>query len=316
MGGPPRMAEVIALGDATVDIVALLESYPPHGGDAQPLETVARLGGTALNTAMMLERLGIDTALVGRVGTDIFGDFILSQMEREGLSNRWMERDPTRLTGLVYVAVTPEGQRTMLGGAGANRNLAGCNLGEAVITRARWVHAASYVALSPISLDMTIRTLNMARAARVPISLDIGSASMRLAPQLVAEVAARADVLFPSEDTSEPTQSGQIVLRKLGAEGCTILTGNDRVIVPPFAVPVVDTTGAGDAFDAGFIAGRVRGLDVRSSALLANACGAAAVTVLGAGNALPGRDLILGLLRDAVPDGWHAEARAILQSIM
>ena len=68
------MIEVVVLGDVTVDIVARLESYPPAGGDVQPLETVANLGGTSLNTAVMLARLGINTALVARFGPDMFGD--------------------------------------------------------------------------------------------------------------------------------------------------------------------------------------------------------------------------------------------------
>jgi ribokinase len=309
------MPDVVVLGDVTLDIAARLESYPPPGGDVQPLETVANLGGTSLNTAVMLARLGVDTALVARVGADIFGDFIISQMEREGLSNHWMERDPELLTGLVYVAVTPGGQRTMFGGAGANRNLAATALMAAEITQARWLHVTSYNALAAPSLETTVRTLRIARASGVPTSLDIGLAAMRLAPELVTDVASFADVLFPSEDSGLP-QRGKMVLHKLGAAGCAILTGNERVTVPPFPVSVVDTTGAGDAFDAGFIAGRVRGLDVRSSALLANACGAAAVTVLGAGNALPGRDAVICLLRDAAPAGWHAEARGALQTLV
>ncbi|HEV2037056.1 MAG TPA: carbohydrate kinase family protein, partial [Candidatus Eremiobacteraceae bacterium] len=86
------MPEVIVLGDVTIDIVAQLESYPLLGGDVQPLETIATLGGTSLTTAVMLARLGVEAALVARVGPDIFGDYVLAQMEREGLSNRWMER--------------------------------------------------------------------------------------------------------------------------------------------------------------------------------------------------------------------------------
>lgn len=311
------MSEVIVLGDVTIDIVARLESYPPLGGDVQPLETIANLGGTSLNTAVMLVRLGVETALVARVGRDLFGDHIVAQMEREGLSNRWIERDPAVLTGLVYVAVTPGGQRTLFGGAGANRNLDASLLSTEEIERSRWLHITSYNVLADCSLDATLRTLHLARGAGVPVSLDIGQAPMRLAPELVAKVAAGADVLFPSDDRGETAHQGRTVLRKLGAAGCTLTTGDVRVAVPAFPVSdVVDTTGAGDAFDAGFIAGQVRGLDQRASALLANACGAAAVTVMGAGNSLPGRDVVLRLLMEVVPDGWQAEARAITQAFI
>jgi sugar/nucleoside kinase (ribokinase family) len=308
------MPEVIVLGDVTIDIVARLESYPRPGGDVQPLETIVNLGGASLNTAVMLARLGVEAALVARVGPDMFGDYILSQMEREGLSNRWMERDLSVLTGLVYVAVTPGGQRTMFGGAGANRNLAATLLSSDDIERSQWLHVTSYNVLDEHSLDATLRAMQVARAARVLVSLDIGLAPVRLAPVLVAKVAAGADVLFPSDDSGEVAVQGRTVLRKRGAAGCTILTDSAQVPVPPFRVSVVDTTGAGDAFDAGYIAGHVRGLDQRSCALLANACGAAAVTVLGAGSALPGRDVVLRLLQDAVPNGWEADAREVLKT--
>ena len=310
------MPEVIVLGDVTIDIVARLESYPLPGGDVQPFETIANLGGTSLNTAVMLARLGIEAALVARLGPDMFGDFVLSQMEHEGLSNRWMERDPSILTGLVYVAVTPDGQRTLFGGAGANRNLAATLLAADEITRSRWLHITSYNVLGEPSLDATMRTIEVAHGAGVPVSLDIGPAPMRLAPGLVAKVAAGADVLFPSDDSGEVAHEGRTVVRKLGAAGCMLLTDRMTVSVPAFRVTVVDTTGAGDAFDAGFVAGQVRGLDLRSSALLANACGAAAVTVLGAGNALPGRDVVFRLVQDAVPDGWQTEARSIMQTFI
>lgn len=307
------MPEVIVLGDVTIDLVARLESYPLAGGDVQPLETIARLGGTSLTTAVMLARLGVEAALVARVGSDIFGDYILAQMEQEGLSNRWMERDPSVLTGLVYVAVTPDGQRTLFGGAGANRNLAASALATDEITRSHWLHVTSYNVLDEHSLDATMRTMRAAHGAGVPVSLDIGLAPVRLAPESLARVADGADVLFPSEDSGEVSHHGRTVLRKRGAAGCTILTDNAPLSVPAFRVPVVDTTGAGDAFDAGYIAGQVRGLDLRSSTLLANACGAAAVSVLGAGNAMPGREVVLRHLHDAVPDGWQAEAHAVLQ---
>ena len=137
------MSVVVVLGDVNVDIIARLESYPPLGGDAQPLSTTLMLGGTSLNTAIVLRRLGIAVALIARVGRDILGDFAIAEMERNGLSSQWIQRDDEMLTGLAYVAVTPDGQRTMLGGAGANRNLDANVLPFDVIRQAKWLHLTS-----------------------------------------------------------------------------------------------------------------------------------------------------------------------------
>jgi sugar/nucleoside kinase (ribokinase family) len=307
--------EAVVFGDVTIDIVARVESYPPPGGDVQPLETRINIGGTSLNTAVMLARLGVRTALIARVGPDFFGDHILRQMEQEGLSNRWMQRDPLVATGLVYIAVTPDGQRTMLGGAGANRNL---TIGDAELemTRAaRWLHVTSYNVLAPDSLDATLRAFRVASDSALTSSFDIGLAPIRLAPSELTRAAAKADILLPSEDTDHVPAVKQIVIRKRGAAGCDVSAQADSFRVPAFPIKVVDSTGAGDAFDAGFIAGRLRGLNFRQSALLGNACGAAACTVLGAGEALPSKQVVLDLLRAHPPAGWQDDAKDVLQRL-
>jgi ribokinase len=277
----------------------------------QPLETRVNVGGTSLNTAVMLARLGVATALVARVGSDFLGERVLQQMLASGLSTQWMQRDPEINTGLVYIAVTPDGQRTMLGGAGANRNLTINEADLTMLRSARWLHITSYNVLAPASLEASLRACAVARASSLTSSLDIGLAPIRLAPTALKQTVAQADVLMPSEDTNHLSSPDQTMIRKHGASGCEVTAQGETSRVPAFPIQVVDSTGAGDAFDAGFIAGRLRGLDVRASALLGNACGAAACTVLGAGEALPPASVVLDLLRSHAPAGWEYEATQI-----
>lgn len=303
------MTDVAVLGDILVDIIARLESYPPPGGDAQALETVLRIGGTSLNTALMLARLGLDVALIGRVGNDPFGELAVDAMRRHGLPADWVERDPVATTGLTYIAVTPGGQRTMLGGTGANRRLAGTGLEAAAVKSAKWLHLSSYNALSDSSLKAAQRAGESFEGRGAPVSIDIASAPTRMRPEEVERLAARASVVMPSEGAEPEKQAAQTVIRKLGERGCDVSRpGESGIHVPGFEVDVVDTTGAGDAFNAGYIAGKLRGLDERASALLANACGAAACTVWGAGDALPSASVVADLLRDRAPIGWRVEA--------
>lgn len=305
--------EVVIVGDVNIDVVAQIDFYPPHGDDAQALRTKICLGGTSLNTAIVLARLGIETALIARVGRDVFGDFAIAEMERNGVSAQWLQRDDTALTGVAYCAITPDGQRTLFGGGGPNRNLRTETLSPELFTQARWLHLASYALLAEPARSTVRQAQGMAQAAGVSTSLDIGLAPWRLIPDLLMELAPTIEVLMPSEQPLMPTH--KLVLRKLGAEGCEVITHDSRLHVPTFHVNVIDTTGAGDAFDAGFIAGRVRRLDVRASALLANACGAAAVTVLGAGDAFPAREVVIELLRDHAPAGWQDAAQDILNAL-
>ena len=83
------------------------------------------------------------------------GDHLLTEMERQGLGTQWIQRDPVISTGLVYIAVTPDGQRTMLGGAGANRNLTIGGADLQMLQGARWLHVTSYNVLAPDSLAAT-----------------------------------------------------------------------------------------------------------------------------------------------------------------
>src|SRR5438045_5149255 len=214
------MPEVVVLGDVNVDIVARLESYPPPGGDSQPLETILHIGGTSLNTAIMLKRLGVDVALIGRVGADVLGDFAVAEMARNGLSTDWIQRDERVTTGIAYVAVTPDGERTLLGGGGANRNLDPGLVPFDLVAQAHWLHATSYSVLGAASLDATLQAARLARMNAMTTSLDIGLAPVRLARNSVMQVAAEMSVLMPSEQVSIDRTSGQCVLRKKGAHGC------------------------------------------------------------------------------------------------
>lgn len=306
--------EVVVLGDVNVDIIAGVESYPQPGGDVQPLATELCLGGTSLNTAIVLTRLGISVLLVGRVGRDVLGDWAIAEMERQGLSAQAIQRDDEMMTGLVYIAVTPNGQRTMFGGGGANRNLANGEVLRDALQRARWLHTTSYNVLGARACETTLEALRAAREVGAATSLDVGDAPLRLAPALLAAIAQTVDVLLPSENTAIERHDGQSSVRKLGEAGCEIAYagGKGTARVPAFRVHAVDTTGAGDAFNGGLIAGRVRRLDWLESMILANACGAAAATVHGAGSAFPSLDFVLSLLRDQAPDGWREAARRVI----
>ena len=310
------MPTVVVLGDVNVDIVARLESYPPPGGDSQPLQTMLQVGGTSLNTAIMLKRLGVDVVLIARAGADVLGDFAVAEIARNGLSTEWVQRDDRVTTGVAYAAVTPDGERTLLGGGGANRNLDAQTVPFDVIAQANWLHLTSYSVLGAASLEATLHATQLARINAAVTSLDIGLAPVRLARQSVTQLAAEMRLLMLSEQVSIDVMTDQTLLRKLGAQGCVIAEPDGhRFQVPAFAVNVVDSTGAGDAFNGGYIAGSIWQLDTCQSALLANACGAAATTVLGAGSALPTREVVKGLLRERCPTGWEKQAKRVLEVI-
>lgn len=301
--------DVVVVGDINVDILAPLDHYPPPGGHALTDEVHIESGGSAANTAVELSRLGLKVAMLGCAGDDPLADQALQGMRAAGVDLSRVSRPRgtakgSAATGLFFVAVTPDGQRTMFGGRGANASLSPGDIDLGVIETSRWLHLSGYPLMAPPGREALGTAARAARRAGIPVSLDVGiGPATREWRAAVTELAASVDVLLPNEmearslvAESDParmarrlhTYDVQMLAIKLGADGCYVSTGSEAWALPAFDIEPVDSTGAGDAFDAAFIAGQLTGLDVRASALLANAVGGLVTQVRGAGNALPG----------------------------
>ena len=108
------MPEVIALGDINVDIIAHFPSYPAQGGDALASSSEFHCGGSAANTARALAWMGLDVSLISRVGPDPLAARVLDNLSEVGVLPAGLQHDPAEATGLMYVVVTPDGERTIL----------------------------------------------------------------------------------------------------------------------------------------------------------------------------------------------------------
>lgn len=319
--------DVVVIGDINVDILARIDHYPPPGGHGLADEVCIESGGSAANTAALLGRFGLDVAMVGCVGDDSLAGLALQSLQSAGVDVSRVRRHPAATTGIFLVAVTPDGERTMFGGRGANSRLSPSDVDADVIKAARWLHLSGYALLSESGTAALQEAVDVARGAGIPVSLDvgIGPATEQWRRQML-ELAAQVDLLLPNAVEAEsltgecdPAQAaqqlrsgkGQTVLLKLGKRGCYVSSSSEGWTQPAFDVEAVDSTGAGDACNAAFIAGRRAGLDTRSSALLANACGALATTTVGAGSSLPEPADVLRFLNEYRDDpawaGWADE---------
>jgi len=283
------MPQVVTLGDINVDIIAHIPRYPPSGGDGLARRASVHGGGSAANTAAVLARLGVDVGLIGRVGEDPLAEWALAELAEAGVDLSAVQRDPELMTGLMFIAVTPDGERTMFGYRGANARTSPALLDEAYIAAARLLHLSGYALLEGPQREAALRALEVAHRAGSMVTLDVGlEAATKLASEM-RDLLPQVDLLFPTLAEAERLTGcgdageaiGQLlswgakaVALKMGARGCLVGTEEGIFAVPAFAVEVRDTTGAGDAFDAGLIFGRLRGLGWRESALLANALGA------------------------------------------
>ncbi len=332
------MSQVVTLGDINVDIIASILRYPSPGGDGLAERVEVHSGGSAANTAIVLANFGVEVGIIGRVGRDAFSEQALTRLAEAGVDLSCIQRDEKIITGIMFIPVTPDGERTMFGYRGANLRLESALLDEGYIIQADVFHLSGYALLAEPQRSAARRAVKMAHRAGVAISLDVGLEAASRATEEVKALLPLVDLFFPNQAEAEHlTGSSDVreavralsgygiktVALKLGEQGCTVhcsARSPDRrgeiFSVPTFAVEVQDTTGAGDSFDAGFILGRLWGLGIRESAILANALGALAASAIGAGDALPGpekaRALLGGCLSDPGWQDWTGEIGTIL----
>ncbi|MDL5350963.1 sugar kinase [Microbacterium sp. zg-YB36] len=266
------------------------------------------IGGAESNVAIGLRRLGTPVSWLGRVGDDPLGERVLREIRGEGVTAHGIV-DAGAPTGLM-VKARPSSTSSAVhyyraGSAGSRLEPADLPTG--------WVESASILHLTGITpllsrsaREASVAAVDRARSAGVTVSFDINYrsalASPAVAGPILREIAERADIVFgdaaelavlypditPADAAARLLEAGctQVVL-KLGPEGAATSTRSEQVAVPGFAVDVIDTVGAGDAFVAGYLSAQLAGLDPRSTLLRANACGAMACQVPGDWEAAP-----------------------------
>jgi sugar/nucleoside kinase (ribokinase family) len=286
-------------------------------------------GGVGANAAILLARWGVPVRLLGCVGRDWFGEFALRLLKNEGIALGYVQQSDRALTGLIFIPVNRDGQRTIIGSRGANAEYAGTHGDWACLDGANALHLVGYDFLSRVTRPFAEELVTRARQRGLCISLDVGVAPSQQIPDTIRKIARDADLLFiglneamaltgrrEHRDVLSAVErfGAREVVVKLGSEGCLLGDEGRWREVPPLRVAVVDTTGSGDAFAAAFLRARLNHWSSEDAALLANAAGAATAAVLGAGECMPGPPAILCLLeQNELPPRWEDARRRVLQ---
>jgi ribokinase len=295
---------VLVVGDANADLCARLARFP-HEGDDSPLAGLDwQSGGSAVNVATALARLGGRARLAVRVGADPAAEVALAAPRGAGVSLELVQRDPSLATGLCFAAVSPGGERTFFSYRGANVALAGVDV-QAALRDAGWLHLGGHALLEGPQRSTALALVDEAERRAVPLSVDLCLPLLRAAPAEARAIVARAGVVFSNERESEAARAAgvaldaaRVLVEKLGARGARVCGPGGAAIVPAFAVEARDTTACGDAFVAGFLLATTRGAPPDRAAVVGNATGALTATRPGAAAALPSRDEVRGLLTE------------------
>jgi sugar/nucleoside kinase (ribokinase family) len=294
----PRSIEVVCLGIIVADVVVKPVSGLPAVGDTGFVDYFnMHNGGDASNVAVNLAKLGIPTGILCKVGADPFGRFLVELLERQGVDTSHVLVDTAASTATCLVLVRDDGERSFFYKGDANDRLVAGDVDLDYVCSGRILNVGGTLLLAGLDGEPLARILAEARRRATTTSMDVcwdrqGRWLRTLEPCLE-----HLDIFLPSIEearelagTSDPEAIARrfldygvrIVGVKLGRDGAYITDGTDAFHVPAVqGIQIVDTTGAGDAFVAGFLAGRLQGWGIERAARFASAVSAACIQSVG-----------------------------------
>jgi sugar/nucleoside kinase (ribokinase family) len=290
---------VTVLGAHILDVLGWpVEAIPPGQGSARLREIRATAAGTAAGAGVDLAKLGAGVLAIGALGDDLLGDIVVNAMARHGVDTSGLVRKRGAQTSATILPIRGNGERPALHVPGATRllELADIDLGQVRGGRALLVGAPDALA-GLTGADLT-EIAAAARAGGALVAVDVLHPGRPEDLDRIAGLLGAADWFLPNADqllalTGRQDLSPAIadvlalgtggVAVTLGADGCLLAShdGQTPVALPALEVDVVDTTGCGDGFNAGMLAGLLLGADPIDAAWLGLACGSLVATGLG-----------------------------------
>ncbi len=290
--------DVLSLGIYVVDVLGRpIDEFPEKGKLVLFDELEIHTGGCANNTAIALTRLGLSAGAMGKVGTDAFGDLILQKLRDNEVDTVGMQQDPGSSTSFTFVAVASDGERTFYHYIGANGELCEADLDWEVIKSAKILHIAGALVMPRFDGAPMANVLQKAKNLGITTSLDTAYDATGKWMETLEPCLPYVDMFMPSiveaqqlTGLSDAREIAQFLRRsygihtiaiKMGEDGSYVSTPEREHFATAYPVTAVDATGAGDAYVAGFLAGTLMGWDLKATAELASATGAACVTAIG-----------------------------------
>ncbi len=294
--------DILVLGDANPDLVLSGGDVVPAFGQAERLVDEARLviGGSGAIFACGAAKLGLRVAFAGVVGDDMFGRFMCDQLQAHGIDTSAVAVLPERSTG-VTVVMSGREDRAMLTFAGTTGDLRRSVIGTDVLSRTRHIHVSSYFLQRALAPELPA-LFREARDGEATTSLDptwdpsgqcdnglmalLPEVDVFLPPEVEALSMARISVVEDAIARLRSSGAGTVVVKTAG-QGAVAAQAGHAVAVAGIPTQVVDSTGAGDSFDAGFLAGFLAGQPLRRCMEIGNACGALSTRGIGGASTQP-----------------------------
>lgn len=297
----------LTIGIHIVDILGRpVEAVPEGQGIALLDEIRMTVAGTAAGTAIDMARLGANVTTIGAIGDDELGRWLTHKMSSEGVDTRGLSIEPSAPTSATMLPIRPNGERPALHVKGANALLSLDHIDWDLVAAADFVHIGGTCLLDQLDGQPTAEILRRAQAGGAITSLDMLGMPDSDFDALFGPCLPFIDYFLPNDDdalmvSGQTNQADAVKWLHDKGVGATVITlgehgasfvpaGGVEVRVPAYKVDVVDTTGCGDAFSAGFIVGLAEGMDPQGAMELGVASGSLVATGLGSDAGITDRE--------------------------
>jgi sugar/nucleoside kinase (ribokinase family) len=291
--------DVLAVGELNADLIMTgLKEAPVLNREITAEAFKKTLGSSTALCAANTAKLGLKTAFCGKIGDDEDGRYLTRELENRGIDTGFCKRDPAEATG-VTLALNWGGDRAMVTVMGTISTFCFADFDPAVLKTARHIHVGSFFLQTALRRDL-VDIFKTAHGYGATTSLDAGWDDTGTWDFGIREVLAHTDIFFPSETealnvtkkSSPIDAAGELgkfcaaAVVKCGKIGACCVSGGKAFSTAAYSdVNVVDTTGAGDSFNAGFIYAFIRGFPAEACLEYGNACGNISVASVGGANA-------------------------------
>ena len=292
------MSEIVSMGVHILDVLGrYVSEIPPGQGISLIDEIRITAAGTSAGTSVDLAKLGCSVTAVGAVGNDEMGNILIGILNRYGVNTKHLARKDGVQTSGSILPIRPNGERPALHVMGSNAVFSFDDVPLDVVAKADFVHVGGFYLMPKFDGPDTVKTLQFAKQSGAITTMDILGVQQENMAQKILPCMPYLDYFMPNLEEagmitglSDPDQLCQYfldagaknVVLKMGERGSLILSeSGERVRVPAFKVKLVDTTGCGDAWSAGFIAGLSRQMPLAKAAQLGSACGSLVASGLG-----------------------------------
>ena len=288
--------DVIGLGALNYDVLYAVERIARGGEEVGIIEVKKVPGGSAANTIVALSRLGVEVGFAGMVGSDEEGELILDDFGKEGVETQI--RIEEGYTGAAIGFVDAQGERALYIYPGVNDKVRMADIDSGFVNNARFLHMSSFVNKEQLEMQR-----ELAKQVKSKLSFSPGMLCFNYELEDLHELIKRSAVVFISLDEltslvqGEKYEKGaeallnrgaQIVCVTLGERGCYVTNAaGDSHVIAAYPTDVVDTTGAGDAFAAGFLYGLLHEKSVQESGKIGNSVASFCIREYGARKGLP-----------------------------